>query len=314
MKFDFSYIIEKIENASFLSEPFSHIEISELFSQQHFEEIINSHEIQIPQARDDEELCRMLETQGWEPIRFPGGTVNVDEYINWRKGRGGFTNVETCEGFGIVFRLVEPASSIITDLKNFLCSDEFLTALSRKFYINQEDVVPDVGIQKYLDGYEISLSLHPDIKSKALTFMVNINPHVGSESADHHTHYLRFKDEFKYVETFWEYNEGIERAWVPWEWCESKKTQHVNNSMVIFKPGNDTMHAVRAKYDHLSGQRTQLYGNLWYGQDLRIVFDRKLPQIPWQGLKIDTSYGDRMLMTNSRSGSSMIRKLKGILG
>jgi hypothetical protein len=34
--------------------------------------------------------------------------------------------------------------------------------------------------------------------------------------------------------------------------------------MVIFAPGNDTMHGVKAAYDHLVSQRTQLYGNLWF--------------------------------------------------
>jgi hypothetical protein len=33
---------------------------------------------------------------------------------------------------------------------------------------------------------------------------------------------------------------------------------------VIFAPSSGTLHAVRAHYDHLAGQRTQFYGNLWY--------------------------------------------------
>ena len=35
-----------------------------------------------------------------------------------------------------------------------------------------------------------------------------------------------------------------------------------NNSIVIFKPSVDTLHAVKMKYDHTKFQRTQLYGNL----------------------------------------------------
>lgn len=32
----------------------------------------------------------------------------------------------------------------------------------------------------------------------------------------------------------------------------------------FFSPSDDTLHAVKARYDHLVAQRTQMYGNLWY--------------------------------------------------
>ena len=51
---------------------------------------------------------------------------------------------------------------------------------------------------------------------------------------------------------------------MPWSWFESCKAQRENNSIVIFSPNNGTMHAVKASYDHLSGQRTQMYANHWY--------------------------------------------------
>ena len=35
-------------------------------------------------------------------------------------------------------------------------------------------------------------------------------------------------------------------------------------TVVIFKPSHKTLHAIKAKYNHLITQRTQLYGNLWY--------------------------------------------------
>jgi hypothetical protein len=94
--------------------------------------------------------------------------------------------------------------------------------------------------------------------------MVNLNPGIGSEECDHHTHYLRFRDEYKYIESFWDGNPSADRCWVPWSWCETKKMQRENNSIVIFSPSNRTVHGVKANYDHLAGQRTQLYGNLWY--------------------------------------------------
>ena len=95
--------------------------------------------------------------------------------------------------------------------------------------------------------------------------MVNINPNYSKQ--DYNTHYLRFKEEFKYVQSFWEGNPDIDRCWVPWSWCESIKTQSVNNSIVVFSPSNDTIHAVKANYDHLNSQRTQLYGNIWYNEN-----------------------------------------------
>lgn len=75
---------------------------------------------------------------------------------------------------------------------------------------------------------------------------------------------MRFSDKRRYVETLWSGNQDIQRCWVPWEWCETEKVQSVNNSIVIFSPNDDTIHAVKATYDHLAFQRTQLYGNLWY--------------------------------------------------
>ena len=94
--------------------------------------------------------------------------------------------------------------------------------------------------------------------------MVNINPHNNSESLNHHTHYLKFNKEKEYIKHFWEGNKNAERPWVPWEWCKTSFIQTKNNSIVIFSPSHETLHAVKADYDHLVGQRTQLYGNLWY--------------------------------------------------
>jgi hypothetical protein len=51
---------------------------------------------------------------------------------------------------------------------------------------------------------------------------------------------------------------------VPWQWCERQKRQTANNSIVVFTPRHDTLHAIRTHYDHLPAQRTQFYGNLWY--------------------------------------------------
>jgi hypothetical protein len=94
--------------------------------------------------------------------------------------------------------------------------------------------------------------------------MVNINPDTHSEFSAHHTHYLRFDEKHQYVQSFWEGNPDMDRCWVPWSWCKSEKVQSENNSIVIFAPANDTLHGVKANYNHLTNQRTQLYGNFWY--------------------------------------------------
>lgn len=162
-------------------------------------------------------------------------------------------------------------------------------AIAEKFKVNFDDCLIDGGIQKYLDGYEISP--HADIRRKAATFMVNINPSDKSEVSDHHTHYLKLTEQYAYVEEFWKGNENIDRAWVPWEWAKTVKQQTKNNSIVLFSPSNDTLHGVKASYDHLVTQRTQLYGNLWYKES---YVDRTLE---WEQLDFSGSAEIRKLST-----------------
>ena len=87
---------------------------------------------------------------------------------------------------------------------------------------------------------------------------------MSSESLPIHTHLMRFKNDKKFINEFWKYNREIDTDWVPWEWCETEKETRKNNSLVMFAPSHDTLHAVKLRYDHLNFQRTQLYGNLWY--------------------------------------------------
>lgn len=315
----FDYLIDRIKQAEFSETPFHHLEINDFLSEEHFAQITSAPEINLQKAESSQQLCQKLLDNGYKPIKFPGCTTSIDEYLEWREGRKQAVNVDTCEGFGIAFRLDKTTTPLINELKDFLSSEPFIEALAQKFGIERSSVFEDVGIQKYLDGYEISP--HPDIRKKALTFMVNINPLPESEQLDHHTHYLIFKDDKKYVQEFWHHNHQYDRAWVPWDWCETVKQQTKNNSIVVFSPAHDTMHAVRAKYDHLATQRTQLYGNLWYGQrESADVRDKKivdLPQIPWQGLVIDERGGRHQRLTggsNNRIARVLKRTLKSILG
>lgn len=260
----FQYLADKIRSAEISTEPFEHLHIEDFFEAADFEEIIQSGDINTAPAADDKELFRNLFDAGYGVIGFPGCTTDVDTYIKWHQAPAANRRIHTaCEGFGVVLRLQEEGrSQVVTELYEFLFSDAFSDALAERFSISREKCTADYGIQKYLDGYEISP--HPDVRRKALTFMVNVNSTPDSETIDHHTHYLKLKDEWRFVRTFWEGNPDCDRDWVPWDWCETAFMQSNNNSIVVFSPSDDTMHAVKASYDHRRGQRTQLYGNLWY--------------------------------------------------
>lgn len=260
--YDFGYLIEKIETQDFDTLPFKHIYIENFFSKEHFDEIISSKEISSPTANNDKELIDGLLERGFKPIPFPGCVTDIEKYIGWHQQGKSASHHTACEGFGMALRLYEFQSTILQELNHFLASEEFNRAIATKFGVNFDDCVSDGGIQKYLDGYEISP--HPDVRKKAATFMVNINPSNRSEENNHHTHYLKLKKSFAYVGEFWDGNENIDRAWVPWTWADTIKQQKKNNSIVLFSPSNDTLHGVKASYNHLETQRTQLYGNIWY--------------------------------------------------
>lgn len=270
----FQYILEKINTASIIEDPFPHLEIQNIFEQADFNKIIESDDIKLPPAINDANLFDILFDKGYRIIEFPGCTENYKEYINWHSNKKITRKTNTaCEGFGVVLRQENPGSEAVKELVRFLKSRDIVECLARKFNIGSYSFTHDYGIQKYLDGYEISP--HPDIRRKALTYMVNINPDIRSHSYNHHTHYLKFKKEFDYIRTYWQGNPEIDTCWVPWEWCNTYKCQTENNSMVIFSPGADTLHAVKADYDHLGNQRTQLYGNLWYENSPATVFGTK---------------------------------------
>lgn len=277
----FEYLIQKVMDAPFQDSPFKHLYIPSFFSNEHFREIVNSEEILIPPQPGDDELFDELYSKGYQIIRFPGCITDKQAYVDWHRHKSrqqGVSN-SSCEGFGMVLRLIEPRTPILRELKSFLASDGFNVALAEKFGLEIGETTLDNGIQKYLDGYEISP--HPDIRSKALTYMANINPHRDSESMEHHTKYLKFKDRFKYVEAFWQGNLDFNTCWVPWSWCDTVSEQKENNSMVVFSPSTDTMHGVKADYNHLDGQRTQLYGNIFYQNRFR-----NLPMPTWESLEL----------------------------
>jgi hypothetical protein len=261
----FDYVIENINNAVFRDDPFRHLYMEQFFSPEHFKKIIDSPEVNISPVENDEELISELHKRNFKEISFPGTTTDIAEYLKWHKdpAKAKNLNQDTCEGFGVTFRLqTARENSILSEIIKFLGSSQFWETASRKFGLNLKELTTDVGLQKYLDGYEISP--HPDIRKKALTFMINVNPADDSEEIRYHTNYLTFKPEKDFIRQFWSQHQDIDRCWVPWDWCETRKTQTKNNSMVMFSPSDNTLHAVKASYDHLSTQRTQYYGNLWF--------------------------------------------------
>jgi hypothetical protein len=304
----FDYVIEKIRDADFDYEPFKHIYIGNFFSDEDFKSIIGASEISFPQVENDGELFSSLLNNGYKAITFPGCITDKKQYQKWHANKAKSQRTHSaCEGFGMVFRLFENKSQILIELQKFMLSESFNKAIADKFEFDFNDCKIDGGIQKYLDGYEISP--HPDIRKKAATYMVNVNPSDDSETANHHTHYLKLKDTKKYVGEFWENNKDYERDWLPWDWCETQKQQTKNNSIVIFSPSNDTIHAVKADYNHLATQRTQLYGNLWY-------LESNTKKLKWEELDIpnttvSSSLSMQAMLKNFRS--SVPTPLKSVI-
>jgi hypothetical protein len=270
--YDFTYLLEKVSSAEFCQEPFRHIEIYNFLAEEHFHAVTTSKQVRISRVDSSEDLINTLFDKGYEAIAFPGCTTSVYDYLNWLRGNSNYENIETCGGFGITFRLNDPQDNILAELGKFLKSTDFKMLLEDKFGLTRPTTI-DGGLQKYLHGYEISP--HPDIRKKALTYMLNINPSDNSENLDIHTHYLTFKPHKRFIGEFWRYNEEYDRCWLPWEWCDTVKRQQRNNSIVIFAPSWNTLHAVKLNYDHLQTQRTQFYGNLWYEE---ISFSPIMPQ------------------------------------
>ncbi len=262
----YSKLLDKINKADFIKFPFNYLYIENFIPRDDFLLMINDSQVILKEAKNDIDLINLLQKGEWEPIHFPGCTKEIDDYISWRKNNSEFDNVNTCEGFGITFRLKEPRSKLLNDYIDFFKSDEFKNCLCEKFKLNKNQMIFDTGLQKYLDGYEISP--HPDVRKKALTFMLNVNSNPNSEKEFHHAHFCSFKPHMRYVQEYWKGNKHADRSWVPWDWCETKFLHNANNSITLFAPDDDTMHAVKAKYNHLKYQRTQFYGNLWYKQEI----------------------------------------------
>ena len=258
---EFEYLGEKIEGAPFREAPFTHLYIEDFLSDKHFDLVVNQKQIKLPVQKTTEELVSTLPGCGWEIQSFPGCTTSVDEYLGCYNKNEWPTNKKRLEGFGITYALKRYDEDMVSGLVEYLNSPYFKKILEKKFNVHRPSRI-HTAIHKYLSGYEISP--HPDMRSKCLTYLVNINTDRRSEEISIHTHLLKFKNEKRFIYEFWKYNKNYDTDWVPWEWCETEVEIRKNNSLVMFAPSWNTLHAVKLRYDHLAFQRTQLYGNLWY--------------------------------------------------
>jgi hypothetical protein len=258
----FAYLAERLRDAEILTEPFPHIYLSDFLSETDFKAVSTAEEVALDPARDAPDLLESLERAGYEPITFPGCTTSKEDYLAWLSQEKKLSNThEACEGQGMALRLETPVSPDVEELSDFFSSQELADLLREKFALVGDTRI-EAGVQKYLHGYEISP--HPDIREKALTWMLNVNPAPDAERYPFHTQYMKLTPPRSYLAPFWQHNPDVQTCWVPWDWCETTKTQPDNNSIVVFAPRWDTFHAIRAHYDHLATQRTQFYGNLWY--------------------------------------------------
>lgn len=262
----FTYLVEKIRTAEFIDFPFPHLHINNFLSEEHLDIIINDKQIHFKKVDDNNFLYQKLIEENWAIQQFPGCLSNWDEYINYLNNihsQGKYNTHTPVEGVGITFRLKSYKNKLIKELLEFMNSNEFHKTLREKFQLDVETTIIS-AIQKNLTGYEISP--HPDIRQKALTYLLNINNNVEIETKDCHTHILEFKEEYKYIEDYWKENPSVQRCWVPWNWCNTIKTMNENNTLIIFSPLSSppTLHAIKLNYDHLLYQRTQIYGNLMY--------------------------------------------------
>ncbi len=299
---EFGYLIDKIRSASFIEEPFHFLVIENFLNQDHFGQVVSADEVTRPEFSTTEKMIRDLKETGYEVQLFPGCTTSIKEYLKCYNSKKWPVDKGILEGFGLTFRLKTYKTPLLSRLVLFLNTPQFKAALEEKFGITSPNYV-ETAIQKYLHGYEISP--HPDIRKKALTYMLNINSTAESEQTAIHTHLLRFKNERRYIYEFWKYNQDIERCWVPWDWCESVRETNLNNSITIFSPSNDTLHAVKLKYDHLKFQRTQVYGNLWYDTSVA-EYDMEYRHIDLLGRK--TNLRRRMIKSIPEPVKKVLKK------
>jgi hypothetical protein len=257
----FSYISEKIKNAGFKQDPFKYILIENFLKQEHLDIVLSDPQVHFDEVDSTETLLETLLNEGYRVQNFPGCTTDLSEYLqhynndSFPHGRKG----TPIESYGVTFRLQKIKNQFIQELTGYLNGQEFKQTLEEKFEIKKETRII-TAIQKNLSHYEISP--HPDVREKQLTYLLNINKNSSVDEVPIHTTLLKFKPEWEFIKDYWKNNHEKNTTWVPWDWCETRAVTNKNNSIILFSPSADTLHAIKTIYDHTKYQRTQFYGNL----------------------------------------------------
>ena len=266
----FDYLLKKVRSATVRPAPFPHLRIDDFFSLGDFNEFLNSREVTFEVQRSNADLERQANQVGYVPIKFPGAFTDWAQYREDQDLRKSATGSDpgkhtASETRGLVLRLLEPTSRYMRDLTSFLDSGQLQREICNKLGIDFGESFVDGGVQKYLNGYEIPP--HPDVRQKLLTLLVPLHPSAYEPSGAHvsvGTHLLKFRPEFQSVSHFWATHDHHDRCWVPWSWCETVDVHYQSNSLLAFSPSNESLHGVKAQYDHLRWQRTHLYSNVWH--------------------------------------------------
>jgi len=285
----FHYLLEKISSAEFNSDPFSHIEIRDFFSKEHFDLIVSDPQIRLDTQENTKSMIENLLELGYFPCNFAGVTPDIDVYLNCRETDNWPVDKRRTDRIGMVFQLRFIRNYIIKELMDFLRGHDFLKCLCEKFSISENEIKRQFSIQKYLDGYEISP--HPDNYKKKLTFLLNINPDDKLSTVnDLHTKLLEFKPEKKFISEYWKYNIDYNRDAVPWDWTVTKKIINRNNTLLMFAPNERTLHAVKLDYDHTKTQRTQIYGNIFDSDTADKIKQKQFPFVKYTSFDIQPDW------------------------
>lgn len=274
---EFGYLADRILRAPFLDAPFRHLLVEDFLREDHLQRVLEDPQVHFEEVPSTTALVEALEDRDYAVQQFPGCISDPEEYVrryeaeDFPAGR----HDNPVESFGITYRIRSYRSPFLAGLLEYLNGPGFKGALEEKFEIQRPTTIM-TAVQKNLSHYEISP--HPDVREKALTYLLNINagPFVDDEPV--HTELLSFREEWDFIPAYWRTHTERNRCWVPWSWCRTEKVASRNNSILLFAPDVDTLHGIRMRYDHRRFQRTQVYGNLMGTEPI-------IPQMNWRELE-----------------------------
>lgn len=250
-----SYLLEKINNAPIIQYPFPHLWIENFLQPAHLELLLSNYQLHFPPVNGLAELHKTLITLDYKIQSFPGCASSIEDYLNGKP-----TN-KTVEGWGLCYRLNKIHNELIQKLISFLNSKEWHQSIKNKFEIKAETTCFS-AIQKQLDKYEISP--HPDVRSKAVTYLLSIN---SKEYTGQDTSLYIYDD--PHIPEFFGKHEHLNRCWIPWGYARLVKEVVNTNTLLMFPTSNYSLHAVKLDYNDLVSQRTQIYGNLMYSNPIK---------------------------------------------